>query len=358
MKLTAKARFAFSGEPFLGRLEAQAVDGSFGIRNLDLSGPPSATLALSEGCSAGIVAPTEFDYLRTGDILRFVPSSGDVRVLYRRNSRHNFLFFTDRCNSRCLMCSQPPRDADDGYLVEDILRMIPWMDHSTPELGITGGEPTLLQQKLLDVLTALKVHLPSTSVHMLTNGRLLSYLRYAQRLAEVGHADLMLGVPLYADVADVHDFVVQAKGAFDQTVFGLLNLARTGVRVEIRMVVHRHTYARLPQFARFVVRNLPFASHVALMGLELMGYARSNLSSLWIDPVDYQEQLEEAVSVLLFNHQLCLLPPSLHPYARKSISDWKNVYMPECEPCARKVDCGGFFASAGLRYSAHIRPYQ
>lgn len=192
--------------------------------------------------------------------------------------------------------------------------------------------------------------------------RLETYPLGASSASSALHRILHRITPALDFGADLPQSIAYADG----TVFGLLNLARTGIRVEIRMVVHRHTYARLPQFARFVVRNLPFASQVALMGLELMGYARSNLSSLWIDPVDYQDQLEEAVSVLetggvkvlLFNHQLCLLRPPLHPYARKSISDWKNVYMPEYEPCARKVDCGGFFASAGLRYSDHIRPYQ
>ena len=102
------------------------------------------------------------------------------------------------------------------------------------------------------------------------------------------------------------------------------------------------------------------------MGLELVGFARSNLGSLWIDPADYQDQLEEAVSllddagvsVLIFNHPLCVLRPSLHQFARRSISDWKNIYVPECEPCIRRNECGGFFASAKLRYSQHIQPYR
>lgn len=364
MKLSNKALFANVGEPFLGRLE-QGNGAQFAVRNLGNTERSPTLLIGDDSGEADIVVPTDLDYLTVGDILRFNPEIGNVHVLYRRNSRHNFLFFTDRCNSRCLMCSQPPRDVDDGWLVDEILQTIPWMDAETQELGITGGEPTLLHEKLVEVLTSTKAHLPRTSVHMLTNGRLLSYLRYAERIAAVKHPDLMLGIPLYADVAHVHDFVVQAKGAFEQTVFGLLNLARVGVRVEIRVVIHRHTYERLPQLARFIARNLPFADQVAFMGLELMGYARSNLNALWIDPVDYQIQLAEAVGVLdgfgmkthIFNHQLCVLTPEVQPFARKAISDWKNVYLPECAPCIRKEECGGFFASGVLRPSAYVKPY-
>jgi len=98
------------------------------------------------------------------------------------------------------------------------------------------------------------------------------------------------------------------------------------------------------------------------MGLELMGYARTNLNGLWIDPVEYQAQVEEAVAELawarlnvsLYNLPLCLLPKATWKYARQSISDWKNVYLPECDQCAVKDQCAGFFASSESRHSAHI----
>ncbi|MCU1329951.1 MAG: moaA 3 [Bryobacterales bacterium] len=363
MKLNDKAHFGFGAKAFIGLLEARAADGNYALRNLSIDDPKRLTLRIgSSGSPADVSLSEEMAYLRAGDMLRLNPQTNDIRVLYRGSSRHNFLFLTERCNSRCLMCSQPPRSIDDSYLADDILRMIPWMAKDTRELGITGGEPTLLHDRLTALLGAVKEHLPSTALHMLSNGRLFSYLRYAERVAEAKPADFMVGVPLYADTASAHDFVVQASGAFEETLFGLLNLARVGVRVELRMVVHRHTYARLPQFAQFVARNLPFVDQVVIMGLELMGYARSNLDSLWIDPVEYQDELERCVhhldqaglNVFIYNHQLCLLRPSLRRFAKKSISDWKNIYLPECDGCTLKTECGGFFASATLRHSSHI----
>ena len=52
------------------------------------------------------------------------------------------------------------------------------------------------------------------------------------------------------------------------------------------------------QLAEYIYRNLAFAEHVALMGLENIGYAPRNMDSLWIDPHDYQQQLEAAVELL------------------------------------------------------------
>jgi hypothetical protein len=64
--------------------------------------------------------PPAFAELGDGDVLGIHPQSGRVRVLYRRSSRHNFFLVTERCNNYCLMCSQPPKKVDDGWLIDDL----------------------------------------------------------------------------------------------------------------------------------------------------------------------------------------------------------------------------------------------
>ena len=67
----------------------------------------------------------------------------------------------------------------------------------------------------------------------------------------------------------LHDFIVQAVGAFDETMHGILNLASLSQAVEIRIVVQRHTVPVLQGLEVFIVRNLPFVAQVALMGLDI-----------------------------------------------------------------------------------------
>jgi His-Xaa-Ser system radical SAM maturase HxsC len=307
----------------------------------------------------------DLSYLGDGDIIKVNASHGTLRTLYRRNSRHNSVLVTERCNNYCLMCSQPPRDINDDHLVDELLKAIPLMSRETLSVVITGGEPTLLGERLVEVVNAFRCYLPNTAVHVLSNGRSFRNFDYAKAISRVRHPDLMIGIPLYSDISSKHDYVVQADGAFDDTIRGIINLKTAGVKVEIRVVLHNLTYARLPELARFIRRNLTFCDHVALMGLEMTGFTRSNLEELWIDPKDYQPQLRDAVAILdranmdvsIYNHQLCVLDESLHRFSRKSISDWKNEYMPECNGCTRKRECGGFFSSAKLRYSAHITPF-
>jgi hypothetical protein len=61
---------------------------------------------------------------------------------------------------------------------------------------------------------------PQTSLLLLSNGRLFAYLTYTQELASLKHPNLPVAIPLYSDIAHEHEFLVQAKGSFDQTIFG------------------------------------------------------------------------------------------------------------------------------------------
>ena len=303
------------------------------------------------------------DHLRAGDVVVLEGSTGFVRSLYRPHERHHSLFVTERCSSNCLMCSQPPKDKDDvAALAERNRELIRLMEPKPEYLTITGGEPTLLGDHLFSLIEQLKAELPNTELHMLTNGRTFAWPEYTQSFAAIGHPNLCLGVPLYSDYAGEHDHIVQANGAFDQTVQGLHQAARNGIRVEVRVVLHRLTIPRLTRLVEYIYRNLSFVEHVALMGLEYVGYTPRNIEELWIDPFDYQPELERAVrylamrgiAVSLYNHQLCVLRDSLWPYARKSISDWKSLYLPDCERCTALTDCGGLFKWATKKHSQHI----
>ena len=130
----------------------------------------------------------------------------------------------------------------------------------------------------------------------------------------------------------------------------------------MRVVLHAVTAPRIVETCRWFARNLPFVDHVALMGLEDTGFAIANSDLLWIDPLDYRAELSEAVDVLasaglhvsVYNLPLCLLPRKVWPFAIQSISDWKNDYANECEPCVEKTRCSGFFTSGRPRRSRGI----
>jgi len=87
------------------------------------------------------------------------------------------------------------------------------------------------------------------------------------------------------------------------------------------------------------------------MQLEPMGYAKIDWSLKFVDITLTPENLEQAVltshasgiHTQLYNFPLCSLPENLRKYSVKSISDWKQKFLPTCEPCYAKSLCCGFF---------------
>lgn len=308
--------------------------------------------------------PPELEHVSAGDVIGVSPDGRRVSVLWKASAVHNSLLLTEQCDNYCLMCSQPPKDRPDSWLFDRARQIISLLPPTARSLGLTGGEPTLHADALISLLEHCRAVAPRLRLHLLSNGRRFADLGFCRRYAAVGLNDIMVGIPLYAPEPALHDFVVQAKGAFDETVHGILNLAAHGQCVEIRVVVQRHTVPVLADLAEFIVRNLPFVDQVALMGLEMTGLARPNSAEVWIDPVDYQAQLAEAtfklssagIATMIYNHQLCVLDERLWPFAVQSISDWKNDYLEVCDGCAVRDTCGGVFTTSGSRLSAHLRP--
>lgn len=112
--------------------------------------------------------PEEFNYLAHGDIIGFHHTSKRFRTLYRRTSRHNSFLVTDRCNHYCLMCSQPPKDVDDRWILDEIKAALPIIDKDTRSLCFTGGEPLLDWREFIDVLATCRDELPKTAIHVLS----------------------------------------------------------------------------------------------------------------------------------------------------------------------------------------------
>src|SRR6202042_1853519 len=129
----------------------------------------SATAATNFALAAHL--DRQFGYLAAGDVIALDPGSRRFRVLYRRASKNNTFLVTERCNHYCLMCSQPPRKVNDGWIIDEISACIDLIDPATRSIGFTGGEPLLEGHRFLSLLSKMRQRLPETSVHVLTNGR-------------------------------------------------------------------------------------------------------------------------------------------------------------------------------------------
>ena len=97
--------------------------------------------------------------------------------------------------------------------------------------------------------------------------------------------------------------------------------------------------------------------------METTGLAKEYIEELWISPYDYNNELREAVLLLadrgmkpyIYNAQLCVLPEDIRCYTQQSISDWKDIYIEECDGYVLKGQCAGFFESNRQVLSSHIK---
>lgn len=290
--------------------------------------------------------------VEAGDVVAITPARAEVQVLYRESDAHHTVFLTNRCNSRCVMCSQPPTPQDDSWLIEEAKRLAVHIGSAPSVLGFTGGEPLLLRQGLREVLETFCQSLPDTQFEVLTNGRLLSDAALVRQLLLKLPKRVSWMVPLYGHADFLHDSVVQAPGAFDQTIGGLLNLHYFEQCIQLRVVLIKPVLEILPELCRFVTSNLPFVREVALMGCEPIGFALANRTSCEVDIRKYEKEMYRSVRILtlggisaaLMNLPLCGLPEGLWSLAHRSISDWKQTYAVECTDCSVRSTCCGLFA--------------
>ena len=308
--------------------------------------------ATADASPTGRVVVVDPTLLEPRDVVALEPHRRHAEVLMRESDQHHTVFLTNRCNSRCVMCSQPPTDVNDDWRSHEAIEVIEHMTWSPPVIGFTGGEPLLLKTQLRQVLVATANRHAQSRIDVLTNGRLAADDALSKKLFTGLPRRICWMVPLYGHAPFLHDYVVQAQGAFDETLRGLLNLQRHAQLIQIRVVLIRPVLEILPALADFIALNLPFVREVSLMGCEPVGFALSNRTDCQVDLGDWQQELKAsvrrlqrgAIPVILMNTPLCGLSPELWPFAHRSISDWKNTYAPACESCQVKRDCCGLFA--------------
>ena len=290
------------------------------------------------------------EYNFDGDIFLFIPAKQLALRIIRRGSQHNTIPFTEQCDERCLMCSQPPREVDDRWLLPLYTEAINLADDGV-RIGISGGEPTLYKEELFSLLEQAAANRSDLSFHILSNGQHFSK-EDRQRLKNIhGVIEVLWGVPLYSSSAEEHDEIVKKEGAFDNLIENLYTLASSGGAIELRTVLMKKNITSLPLLAKFIANNCQFIAFWAIMGLEPIGYAKSFRDELFFDHSQFFTPIKNAIEiaklynihVALYNFPLCTVPKEYRESCVDSISDWKKKYLKVCDPCVEKQNCAGFF---------------
>jgi len=303
-----------------------------------------------------IIILSENPDLCDGDIIEIVSDGKEARVvvLYRIGSDDNAIIITNACNNKCIMCPEPMlRPNKVNFNLNRIKKIIKLIDKKTTNIGISGGEPTLIKQDLIRILSIFRKNIPNTQLSLITNGRMFYYKSFVEAIKNVNNKNLLICVPLHSQSEEIHDEITQVKGSFSETHQGIKNLLEASQRIELRIVIQKNNYKELELLAEYIKSNYFGVYRVVFLGMEMSGIARYNLDKIWVNYKNIQPYLEKAlisllasgIQVNIFNIPLCKIADPFRRLVSNSISDYKIRYLQECDVCSLKQVCGGSFVS-------------
>ena len=154
------------------------------------------------------------------------------------------------CNNMCLFCVQGGRRETHGNKTTEQVREI-LETHAGRAGGVvfTGGEPTI-RPEIFDWV-ALAAALGYPVIQVQSNGRMLSYRPFCERIVAAGATEFALA--LHGHTPGLHDALTRSPGSFVQTCRGIVNLTEMGQRVILNTVITRPNYRRLPQIAQLLI---------------------------------------------------------------------------------------------------------
>ncbi len=182
------------------------------------------------------------------------------------------------CNERCPFCNVPMEDFPSRPTPEDevLAQLDAFAAAGDQTVTLSGGEPTLLKQRLLGTLRAARERgIPFAELQ--TNAVIVD-AAYAKSLAEAGLTSAF--VSLLSQDASHHDALAGLEGAWPRTLAGIDALLDAGIRVALNVVVARRTQHLLAGFVDFVAERLPRVHSISLSAVQPHGRAADRLELL------------------------------------------------------------------------------
>ena len=306
------------------------------------------------------------------DLERIDPFSVPLTAPYRMD-----LALTYRCNNACPHCyvdrapDYPEMDTPDWKAVLERVWSV-----GIPHVCFTGGEATL-REDLVELVT----HAQGLGLvtGLLTNGRRLADADYTGSLVTAGLDHVQ--VTLESHNEGLHDRMVAAPGAWQDTVQGVRNAVAAGLRGNVAGIEETVAFIAALGVLSFACNSLIYAGRGAHVGtgfaegelapvLERVREAagRHNVRLIWYTPTQYCAlsplQLElgvKACTAALYN--MCVEPDGAvipcqsyyQPLGHILDDPWEAIwnhevarslrerrYVPErCRECPELAVCGG-----------------
>ena len=158
------------------------------------------------------------------------------------------------CSNNCVFCMEEDREArfvTNSATTDEVVQWILRENPGCEEVCFTSGEPTVNPSLPKWVRWAREAGVPRIS--MMTNGRRLSYEKYAKMLVAAGMNRFY--VSIHGHDKKLHEGLTRTPDCFEQTVAGLdviASLARYGVELQTTTVLTNRNLPYLYEIYRFL----------------------------------------------------------------------------------------------------------
>lgn len=217
------------------------------------------------------------------------------------------------CNAKCFFCSQEYSTrsikADKKNILNDIKR---GYELGYRRLGLSGGEP-LIRPDIVEIVSYGK-KMGFEHIKIQTNGIMLADRSLVDGLAKAGVSIVRISV--HGHSADIHDFLVHNKGAFDKIMKGIEFLQDKKIKVGINFVINKLNYRLIPQFYKFFIEKgisdfiFIYPLHIGSMKVnrKVLSVPISKVAPFIYDVFKLAKQVGFEAYTLFLNFPPCAIP--------------------------------------------------
>jgi MoaA/NifB/PqqE/SkfB family radical SAM enzyme len=155
------------------------------------------------------------------------------------------------CINDCLFCVVADKRLRPDKTTDEIKQeLISSYEEGRREVVFTGGEVAI--RKDIFELVSFARNLGYLNIQIQTNGRRFSSLDFTIKMVRSGMTEF--GPALHGHNARIHDSLTRRPGSWRQTVLGIYNVKKLGIRTLTNTVITRQNYRYLPEIASLLVK--------------------------------------------------------------------------------------------------------
>ncbi len=259
----------------------------------------------------------------------------------------------NKCNSKCLMCSNPSdfqaRDPYKDYSFDALKERIDKIKLVDDKIILTGGEPTI-HPEFFKLLSFIRKKFSKTTIEFDTNGRRFCYPSFTKKVLLFNKINIYTS--LHGFDAKTHDAVTRTPGSFLQTVEGIENILKykhLGLNeLELRIIVTKLSYKYIEKILKFIKENFPEVDRIVIIFMEMEGQAKKNFKTTGLTYTEFKKFIPKITKWIpkfkesrFYHFPLCVIDHSLWKYTWRTLPDYEVAFLPKCKNCLYKKYCLG-----------------